>query len=272
VASLAIAAVGTTQGTGAFYYDAVHLPVSITAAAPVIAQECRDRGFGQAQGSQAGFNHAVIAIGTDGDDTLVLRRNGPAVDQAALATSPLAGRISHPTNTWHFYAFNVKSWTVGEKLNADDLGPENNQAFIVLGGRGDDVIIGDNKNDCLVGGEGNDLLYGDNSEDVLVGGPDHDWIFGGNGVDTDCSENDSVNGGNGPDECDSVPTSHGNSGNGKSGSPATQDLTTAQLSGSTVGDEAPGGTADGTTTDVTTTDDTMPPSQAAGPSQEGTTG
>lgn len=273
VASLAIAAVGTTQGTGAFYYDAVHLPVSITAAAPVVAQECYDAGFGAKGGSQAGFNDAVLVVGTEGDDTIILDDHVPNVDASSLKGSPFENRLQGgSTDGWKLYHFDLSSWPwkIGAEMSRADLATQKDHAFVVLGGGGDDVIVAGNKNDCLVGGDGSDLLYGDNSQDVLIGGPGTDWIYGGNAKDQDCSAGDHLYGGNGKDACEKQDDTAGTGAGGGSGS--TQPLTTSlvqQPADSQAPAQGGAGTGD------TTTADTTPPSQpdqAAGPSQEGTTG
>jgi Ca2+-binding RTX toxin-like protein len=54
----------------------------------------------------------------------------------------------------------------------------------MIGGAGDDTIVGTAANNRLVGGPGDDLLRGKAGDDVLVGGPGRDWLFGDAGSDT----------------------------------------------------------------------------------------
>jgi Ca2+-binding RTX toxin-like protein len=53
----------------------------------------------------------------------------------------------------------------------------------LLGGPGNDRLIGGYGQDSLYGGPGDDTLIGDHFKDILVGGPGHDHIFGGGGND-----------------------------------------------------------------------------------------
>jgi len=48
----------------------------------------------------------------------------------------------------------------------------------VLGGRGDDVIVGSAFTNMLQGGAGDDTIRGAGGEDVLVGGPGVDSLIG----------------------------------------------------------------------------------------------
>ncbi len=53
----------------------------------------------------------------------------------------------------------------------------------VIGGAGNDLLIGDAKDNRLIGGAGNDILYGLDGNDVLNGGAGMDQLFGGKGND-----------------------------------------------------------------------------------------
>jgi hypothetical protein len=53
----------------------------------------------------------------------------------------------------------------------------------LLGGPGDDTLIGDVWGDKLNGGPGNDTISGGNGWDVITGGPGHDHIDAGRGAD-----------------------------------------------------------------------------------------
>jgi Ca2+-binding RTX toxin-like protein len=54
----------------------------------------------------------------------------------------------------------------------------------VVGGDGDDEIVGSNAANRLVGGAGSDQLSGSGAADVLVPGPGTDTVAGGGGPDT----------------------------------------------------------------------------------------
>jgi len=94
----------------------------------------------------------------------------------------------------------------GEPGEGDNVLPD---VEVVLGGRGDDVLIGNDAfvnalaglggNDILVGGGGEiDILFGDRGNDDLIGGPGVDILDGGRG-------NDRLRGGAGEDELTGGP-------------------------------------------------------------------
>ena len=72
----------------------------------------------------------------------------------------------------------------------------------VIGGYGNDHIIGDNKDNILKGGSGNDRLYGGDGNDILDGGAGNDYLDGGDGDDIliTGSGNNTLIGGSGIDE------------------------------------------------------------------------
>jgi Ca2+-binding RTX toxin-like protein len=45
---------------------------------------------------------------------------------------------------------------------------------LILGGPGNDTLVGAGGNDCIVGGAGNDRLIGNGGTDVCIGGPGND--------------------------------------------------------------------------------------------------
>jgi hypothetical protein len=53
----------------------------------------------------------------------------------------------------------------------------------VIGGKADDILIGDGKDNVLEGGPGNDVLIGGDGNDTLRGGPGRDLLIGGLGSD-----------------------------------------------------------------------------------------
>lgn len=87
----------------------------------------------------------------------------------------------------------------------------NAEANLLLGGRGADILGGEEGNDSLEGGRGNDDLSGDAGEDQLFGNSGDDVISGGTGADT-------IRGGEGND------TLWGNSGDDVIGGSYGDDL------------------------------------------------
>lgn len=61
--------------------------------------------------------------------------------------------------------------------------PPNNGGNTLIGGPGNDHLVGGNGNDTLQGGGGNDVLSGENGNDTLIGGPGTDIMSGGRGDD-----------------------------------------------------------------------------------------
>lgn len=53
----------------------------------------------------------------------------------------------------------------------------------VIGGRGNDVLVGDDRANILDGGGGNDILEGRGGRDLLLGGAGADTLYGGGGED-----------------------------------------------------------------------------------------
>jgi Ca2+-binding RTX toxin-like protein len=53
----------------------------------------------------------------------------------------------------------------------------------LLGGPGNDLLVGSNQTDSLDGGPGNDILRGGADGDLLIGGPGRDVVYGGGGRD-----------------------------------------------------------------------------------------
>ncbi|MBU0532418.1 hypothetical protein KKB44_02900 [Candidatus Micrarchaeota archaeon] len=101
-------------------------------------------------------------------------------------------------------------------------GPQDGQPYngTLMGGPGQDVIVGTNESDIIYTGsgndkvcglEGNDILYGSNSNDILDGGPgddilygegSNDWLYGqgGNDIIYGGDAADDIDGGDGNDE------------------------------------------------------------------------
>lgn len=97
--------------------------------------------------------------------------------------------------------------------NGNDYIDNKGSNAVVLGGYGQDTLIGATGVDRMYGGPGDDNLYGNNGDDLLYGGDGVDTIYGGSGVDELYGEagndflygeagNDRFNGGTGTDYCE----------------------------------------------------------------------
>ena len=125
-----------------------------------------------------------VAVGTDGDDTIV---------------------FTEPRGT--AFAGNGDDTVTGSD-DDDRLLGEGGEDRIVAGG-GNDYIEGGADSDQLLGGEGDDTIYGDwkdqsgdgEASDMLFGGDGNDQLFGGGGDDVVAGDagNDTISGGTGDD-------------------------------------------------------------------------
>jgi len=81
--------------------------------------------------------------------------------------------------------------------------PANNGDTTLIGGAGNDHLLGGNGNDTLQGLAGNDVLLGENGNDTLIGGAGADVMSGGRGDDVMVwnpgDGNDTLDGGSGFD-------------------------------------------------------------------------
>jgi Ca2+-binding RTX toxin-like protein len=103
-----------------------------------------------------------------------MRRTAPRNHRRTVAHAD-AARCRAPISTAIGLAGN-------DTLYADDTnGLDGNT---LLGGPGNDQLLGGVGLDTLYGGPGNDNLSGGGSADLLVGGSGHDHIDGGRGNDT----------------------------------------------------------------------------------------
>jgi Ca2+-binding RTX toxin-like protein len=109
--------------------------------------------------------------GTDGDDTIILRRDGSTVEVVGLPQR-------FPTAL--FSRIDVDAMAGDDRI---DLSRVANTAM-VDGGSGDDVLLGGAGDDALRGNAGNDTLFGGRGGDVLRGGDGNDYLNGGLGEDS----------------------------------------------------------------------------------------
>ncbi|MCP9483310.1 hypothetical protein NNA36_15195 [Shimia sp. CNT1-13L.2] len=94
-------------------------------------------------------------------------------DLFSMETALDAWRVLKGVNTMTFLLGELAEtvWTLSEK----DL---------VLGGNGNDRLMGLGGKDVILGGAGEDALFGGWGKDHLVGGSDNDYLDGGRGIDT----------------------------------------------------------------------------------------
>lgn len=78
-----------------------------------------------------------------------------------------------PGNTGLVYGFGGDDTITGKDNSRDTL----------LGGFGDDILRGRDKNDIIVGQPGEDVLFGGKGNDVVYGGPGNDVLYGSEGND-----------------------------------------------------------------------------------------
>ncbi len=175
--------------------------------------------------SVAGVETASL-VGTEGDDSLVLRGNqldailiglgkielGNGADTLSLisASSDLEGLAGADNSITGLetISFAGAARGIALDLSAQSEGFEltgSTRNDSLTGGAGDDTITGGDGNDILTGGEGADILNGGDGADRLIGGAGADTILGGAGNDWfrlddgDFAAGESISGGDGTD-------------------------------------------------------------------------
>ncbi len=135
---------------------------------------------------------ADLIFGNDGDDFLY---GGAGADliHGGNGADLIDGGDGTDTASWTFYQDSSKGGA--ERLTNDTNGitadletggaGEDTLASIenLVGGVGDDVFFGDDKDNFLAGHEGDDQLDGRGGDDVLIGGQGNDSLLGGAGED-----------------------------------------------------------------------------------------
>ncbi len=149
-----------------------------------------EMGFGGTSGDVLEFDRA-----DNGDLTVTVLNNAAPPSMATLGSSE-ADAIT--------YAGTDAGMSVQIRgLGGDDVisGADNDGAFSIFGGTGNDDLTGGNANDgirgedgddTIDGGAGDDKLFGDAGDDVISGGAGNDRVTGG-------ADNDELNGGAGVD-------------------------------------------------------------------------
>ncbi|MGA2496204.1 MAG: hypothetical protein ABSH20_00595 [Tepidisphaeraceae bacterium] len=148
-----------------------------------------------------GSNHPCTLSGDDGNDVLRPGHGGNVVSGGpGIDTADFSSRTEGLTITLDGKANDGSRAAPGVPAENDNVLPD---IEIVIGGSGDDKIVGDNLANTLIGGPGNDSLYGMGGNDVLVGGTGNNYLSGGDGDDvliaTNLSSGDTLDGGAGND-------------------------------------------------------------------------
>lgn len=107
---------------------------------------------------------------------------GPGWD--AFAVSPGAGVSGIIDGAGGLNSLNYRGWTTGVTVNlplgtATGAGGGVRNVSIVRGGAGNDLIVGNDRDNYLSGEGGNDVLIGGRGNDLLFGGPGDDLILSG---------------------------------------------------------------------------------------------
>ena len=127
-----------------------------------------------------GLNGDDLLIGSTGEDTL---NGGHGADslRGGLGTDRLIGGYGYED------VADYADRTAGVEVSLDGIADDgtsgendriDDDVEGVLGGRGDDVIVGSAFTNMLQGGAGDDTIRGAGGEDVLVGGPGVDSLIG----------------------------------------------------------------------------------------------
>ena len=98
-------------------------------------------------------------------------------------------------------SIDAASLTGGASANTLNVSAFTKGSTTLLGGGGNDTLIGSNAGDVLNGETGDDSITGNDGDDVINGGAGNDKLFGGNDDDslTGDAGNDSFDGGSGTD-------------------------------------------------------------------------
>ena len=135
-------------------------------------------------------NGELIVVGTDGRDSLKVKRAGP--DLTVWANGEKLGRFDGATSIVLNGGAGDDRIQVSQKVHTgavlyggagDDVLKGGSGDDALFGGDGRDMLMGRDGNDVLDGGDGDDFLYGGSGADLLSGGPGDDWLFGGPGED-----------------------------------------------------------------------------------------
>jgi Ca2+-binding RTX toxin-like protein len=111
-------------------------------------------------------------------------------------TEPTAGNFGTPTHIVTNPAGETLAASYGDDIVIGGVGNDRLIGYsgddVLIGGDGNDVISAEKGNDIIIGGNGEDILRGNEGDDLIYGGADRDVIQGGEG-------NDTIHGGSGDD-------------------------------------------------------------------------
>ena len=124
-------------------------------------------------------------VGGGGDDTATFADHATGVVASlatALATDPAIHQTDHLRGITNLVGGRGNDTLVGNALNN-----------VLNGGPGDDTLLAGSGNDTLVGGMGNDLLVGGHGRDHMFAGTGNDVVDGSSGDDTiDCGTGNTI--------------------------------------------------------------------------------
>jgi len=149
--------------------------------------------YGAGFGTDTLFNIDAV-IGSTGNDTLIAGNSGNSlyggsgndVIQGGAGNDLLDGGSGQNVLDYHTDTAGVTVHLNGSAAGVatgSNIGADTVYNFeVVLGGSGNDTLIGDNLGDTLYGNGGNNSLYGGTGNDTFYGGTGNDVIDGGAGI------------------------------------------------------------------------------------------
>jgi len=147
---------------------------------------------------KANFTAGLLSVtGDNADDAITVNRD--AAGQILINGGAIPVQEAQPTLT-NTTEIDVFGGNGNDTISLDNVAPPTGQALPTA------HLLGGNGNDTLVGGGGDDILDGGNGDDTVIGGKGTDTAFLGNGNDTFIwnpgDGNDIVEGGAGFDTLD----------------------------------------------------------------------
>jgi Ca2+-binding RTX toxin-like protein len=143
-------------------------------------------------GAPNAWPHPVAVLGTDGDDSVRIRKIGDDLYEADFN-----GEVFEVSSE-QLASMRFDLRAGNDMFISDD---EVGVPLWVYGGEGDDLIVGGAGSDLLRGGDGDDVIQGGAADDQLWGGGGNDTLHGGDGNDvlSDVYGANRMNGGDGND-------------------------------------------------------------------------
>lgn len=164
----------------------------------------RDHLFGEAGDDkvfgQGGSGDRIS--GGPGDDTLHGGSGADRINETADASITLTNSSMTGLGNDVLFSLERVSITGGDSDNVIDVsGFNSDRQITILGGAGNDQLIGSAGADLLTGGDGNDTLTGNAGNDILRGSAGADVLTGGDGNDglSGGADNDNITAGDGND-------------------------------------------------------------------------